>query len=93
MIIFHNNIANLVVATDINCLTAMQYAIEVCRVHSIVVRGHHGCRGVAAIENRALDVLGNWLRPVKRLADKYESLLEQIADDSDRRDALSMARQ
>lgn len=79
VIIFHDNIANLVVATDINCLTAMQYAVEVCRVQSIIIRGHHGCRGVAAaIENRGLDVLSNWLRPVSRLANKYESLLEQV---------------
>lgn len=88
-IIFHDNIANLIAATDINCLTAMQYAVEVCRVQSIVVRGHHGCRGVAAaIENRGLDILSNWLRPVARLAAEYESLLEQINKASDRRDAL-----
>lgn len=68
VIIFHDNIANLIAVTDINCLTAMQYAVEVCRVQSIVVRGHHGCRGVgAAIENRGLDILSNWLRPVARL--------------------------
>jgi carbonic anhydrase len=89
VIIFHDNIANLVHATDINCLMAIQYAVEVCRVQSIVVRGHHGCRGVgAAIENRGLDILSNWLRPVARLAAKYESLLEQITEASDRRDAL-----
>ena len=89
VIIFHDNIANLVVATDINCLTAMQYAVEVCRVQSIIIRGHHGCRGVAAaIENRGLNILSNWLRPVARLADKYESLLKQITDASDRLDAL-----
>lgn len=88
-IIFHDNIANLVIATDINCLTAMQYAVEVCRAQGIIIRGHHGCRGVAAaIENRGLNVLSNWLRFVARLANKYESLLEQITDASDRRDAL-----
>ncbi len=87
--IFHNNIANLVAATDINCLLAMQYAVEVCRVENIVVVGHHGCRGVkAAIENIESCVLNSWLRPVMRLAGKYKILLEQIGDASDRLDAL-----
>lgn len=73
--VFHDNIANLIAATDINCLSAMQFAVEVCGVSSIVVCGHHGCRGVTtAIEDRRFDVLSNWLRPVVRLADKYKFL-------------------
>lgn len=88
-IIFHDNIANLVPATDINCLSAMHYAVESCGVKNIVVCGHHGCRGVkAAIENPRLDVLSSWLRPVVRMADKYEFLLEHIADASNRVDSL-----
>ncbi len=88
-IILHDNIANLVAETDINCLSAMQYAVEVCRVENIVVVGHHGCRGVkAAIENRQSDILNSWLRPVRRLASEYKFLLEQIADAADRLDAL-----
>ena len=87
--IFHNNLANLVAATDINCLSAMQYAVEVCRVENIVVAGHHSCRGVqAAVENIQPGVLNSWLRPVMRLASKYKFLLEQIVDASDRLDAL-----
>jgi carbonic anhydrase len=87
-IIFHDNIANLVAATDFSCLSALQYAVEVCRVKSVVVGGHHGCRGVAAIENRQSDVLSSWLRPVNKIAAKYKFLLEQIAVASDRLDAL-----
>jgi len=88
-IIFHDNIANLVAAGDINCLSAMQYAVERCRVKTIVVCGHYGCRGVAtALENRKFDFLSNWLNPVVRAAAKYKFLLDGIADTSDRLDAL-----
>ena len=88
-IIFHDNIANLVTATDFNCLSAMQFAVEVYRVSIIVVCGHYGCRGVTtAIADRRFDVLSNWLRPVVRLADKYKFLIERIAEASDRLDAL-----
>lgn len=87
--IFHDNIANLVAAGDINCLSATQFAVEVCGVNTIVVCGHHGCWGVkAAIENPRLDVLSSWLRPVVRMADKYQSLLEHITEASNLIDAL-----
>lgn len=87
--IFHDNIANLVAASDINCLSATQIAVEVYGVSSIVVCGHHGCRGVTtAIEDRRFDFLSNWLRPVVRLADKYKFLVERIVEAPDRLDAL-----
>ncbi len=88
-IIFHDNVANLVSSADINCLSAMHYAVESCGVKNIVVCGHHGCRGVkAAIENPRLDILSSWLRPVIRMVDKYQPLLEHITEASNLIDAL-----
>jgi len=88
-IIFHDNIANLVPSTDINCLSAMHYAVESCCVKNIVICGHYGCRGVAAaVGNHKFDFLSNWLNPVVRAAAKYRFLLDGIADTSDRLDAL-----
>ncbi len=88
-ILYHDNIANLVALSDINCLSAMQYAVDLCRVETIVIRGHYGCRGVAtAVAERHFDFLSNWLNPVVRSADKYKFLLDGIADTSDRLDAL-----
>ena len=87
--VYHDNIANLVAPTDFNCLSAMQFAVEVCRVKNIVVGGHHECRGVrAAIENRRHDILSHWLSPVVRLRDRHQLLLGRIAAAADRLDAL-----
>ncbi len=86
--VYHDNIANLVAPTDFNCLSAMQFAVEVCRVKNIVVGGHYGCRGVrAATENHRHDILSHWLSPVVRLRDRYQFLLGHIAA-ADRLDAL-----
>lgn len=86
--VYHDNIANLVAPTDFNCLSAMQFAVEVCRVKNIVVGGHYGCRGVrAATENHRHDILSHWLSPVVRLRDRYQFLLGRIAA-ADRLDAL-----
>ncbi|MEQ1924069.1 MAG: carbonic anhydrase [Pyrinomonadaceae bacterium] len=88
-IIFHDNIANLVAVSDFNCLSAMQYAVDLCRVETIVICGHYGCRGVAtAVADRHFDFLSNWLNPVVGVAAKYRFLLDRIADTSDRLDAL-----
>lgn len=88
-ILYHDNIANLVAVSDINCLSAMQYAVDLCRVESIVICGHYGCRGVAtAVTDRHFEFLSNWLNPVVGTAAKYRFLLDGIADTSDRLDAL-----
>lgn len=85
----HNNLANLINPTDMNCSSAMQYAVENLRFENIVICGHYGCKGVTtAIEGCRLDFLGNWLLPVVRIADKYKYLLDAVVDESDRLDRL-----
>ena len=65
-IFVHRNVANMVVHTDLNCLTVMQYAVEVLRVKHIMVVGHYGCGGIrAAYENADNGLINNWLRNIK----------------------------
>ena len=72
----HRNVANVVVHTDLNCLSVMQYAIEVLGVEEIVVCGHLGCGGVAAaLEGRRLGLIDNWLRHVQDVAHEHARLL------------------
>ena len=69
----HRNVANLVVHTDMNCLSVLQYAIEVLKVKHILVTGHYGCGGIkSALENRELGLIDNWLRHIKDVYRLYE---------------------
>ncbi len=87
--VFHDNIANLITPTDINCLAAMQFAVDVRGVKCIVVCGRYGCRGIEfAINDGGGEILGNWLKPIGRTARKYESLLSGIGDKYEKLDAL-----
>lgn len=77
----HRNVANVVVHTDLNCLSVLQYAVEVLRVKHIIVCGHYGCGGVlAASQHVQLGLIDNWLRHVRDVAYKYQALLEGVPD-------------
>ncbi|MCC7297990.1 MAG: carbonic anhydrase [Bacteroidia bacterium] len=77
----HRNIANLVVHTDINLLSVLQYAVEQLKVKNIIVCGHYGCGGVkAALENHHLGILNKWLRNIK---DVYRLHIEEILASGD----------
>jgi carbonic anhydrase len=85
----HRNVANLVAHTDLNCLSAMQFAVEVLKVRHIIVCGHYGCGGVkAALENQKLGLIDNWLRHVQDVMQKHAALLAEISEESDRLDKL-----
>jgi carbonic anhydrase len=85
----HRNVANLVVHTDLNCLSVLQYAIEVLQVKHIIVCGHYGCGGVnAALHNLKLGLIDNWLRHVQDVMEKHEALLKKIDDAEQRLDKL-----
>jgi carbonic anhydrase len=68
----HRNVANLVVHSDLNCLSVLQYAVEVLRVEHVMVVGHYGCGGVqAVVERRTVGLVDNWLRHVADVAFKH----------------------
>ena len=78
----HRNVANLVVHTDFNCLSVMQYAVDVLKVDHIIVCGHHGCGGVkAAMENAQLGLIDNWLRHVQDVVHVHEELLSTLEEE------------
>jgi len=88
-IFVHRNVANIVVHSDLNCLSVMQYAVDVLRVKHIIIVGHYGCGGVrAALEKPKLGLIENWLRHVEDVASRYAEHLTCYRDDSARVDRL-----
>jgi carbonic anhydrase len=85
----HRNLANLVIHTDLNCLSVIQYAVEVLAVEHIIVCGHYGCGGVrAASSNKQLGLIDNWLRNIKDTYIRHKDELETLADAGRRLDRL-----
>lgn len=75
----HRNVANLVVHTDFNCLTVMQFAVKNLKVEHIIVCGHYGCSGVqAVVEGTDLGLVNNWLRHLADVRDKYSDELDGL---------------
>ncbi len=80
-IFVHRNVANLVIHTDINMLSVLQYAVEVLEVKHILVVGHYGCGGVkAAMSNKDFGLINKWLRNIKDVYYKHNEKLESIED-------------
>lgn len=75
----HRNIANVVVQTDMNVLSVMQFAVDVLKVKHVIVCGHYGCGGVkAALENQRHGLIDNWLRHIQNIARRRDSELEGL---------------
>ncbi len=85
----HRNVANVVVHTDLNCLSTIQFAVEVLHVHHIVVCGHYGCGGVlAALRGEKLGLVDNWLQHVRDVRLRHEQHLATLATDKERHERL-----
>jgi carbonic anhydrase len=84
----HRNVANVVVHTDLNCLSVLQFAVDVLKVRHVIVCGHYGCGGVkAALDDQKLGLIDNWLRHVQDVARQHAAELEAV-DGSLRLDRL-----
>lgn len=84
-IFVHRNVANLVIHTDLNCLSVVQYAVEVLKVKHIIVCGHYGCGGIrAAMENKEHGLIDNWLRNIKDLYSFHQAKIDSLQNEKDR---------
>ncbi|GGY45573.1 carbonate dehydratase [Pseudoduganella sp. SL102] len=85
----HRNIANVVVHSDLNCLSVLQFAIEVLKVKHVIIVGHYGCKGVhAALTGARVGLVDNWLRHVADVSQKHERYLGTVLDERVRSEKL-----
>jgi carbonic anhydrase len=78
-IFVHRNVANVVVHSDLNCLSVLQYAVDVLKVRHVIVCGHYGCGGVkAAVGSQRLGLIDNWLRHIQDIARANEAELSKL---------------
>lgn len=85
----HRNVANVVVHTDLNCLSVLHYAVDALKIRDIIVCGHYGCGGVkAAFKNYKFGLIDNWLRHVQDVHHKHAALLATYPDEEDQLDRL-----
>lgn len=81
----HRNVANVVVHTDLNCLSAIQFAVDALRVEHVIVCGHYGCGGVlAALQDSRLGLIDNWLRHVQDVQNKHRAEIEALKTEAER---------
>ena len=85
----HRNVANLFPHTDFNCLSVLEYAVDLLKIQHVIVCGHYGCGGVkAAMEDHQLGLVDNWLRNIRDIHARFKQELEQISDPKMRYDRL-----
>lgn len=88
-IFVHRNVANLVVHTDLNCLSVVQYAVDVLKVQHVIVCGHYGCGGVrAVVEKRDVGLVTNWLRHLMDIHERHADALAALKNDDERAQKL-----
>jgi carbonic anhydrase len=88
-IFVHRNVANIVVHTDLNCLSVIQYAVEVLKVKHIIVCGHYGCGGIkSAMENKEHGLIDNWLQNIKDVYRYHQDKIDSLQNENEKTDLL-----